>query len=478
MEIEVVKLGGSILHSVEAFGRATEIVERELSENRLPICVVSAMKGVTDKIIGALDECLRTPSFDPQKFIDTLYEAHVAALPPGVEADEALVAEFDKLLHVLSYVKSSGELADSVYAYAVSRGENLSSRVLSLHLENTGIKNQCFYGENLIVTDENNKEATVSLVETKKCLKLNLSPVLEENIVPIIAGFAGRSHLGKVTILGRGGTDDTAVNVAYGLGVKKTVKYVMEEGIMSIDPKFIKLIEEEHPYILTQFSDLPEPRVIPYISYVEASELLREERTKVVHYKVLDALMKGTIELHIKNYYDDNGKGTIIGKVEEAFYEDNEPKPKAISYQRGLAGVKFLPSQSTPPTETFSQVFSKLSEHEVDVRYVSTSGYQISILVPPRDQKKAISALESIEHGLEVEALRGVKGTFSVVGSEMRGMKGFFSRLTGILAKHGVNIEQATQPNSENIIRFGIDDADIPMAVAAVYNEFFKERKK
>jgi aspartokinase len=75
---------------------------------------------------------------------------------------------------------------------------------------------------------------------------------------------------------------------------------------------------------------------------------------------------------------------------------------------------------------------------------------------------------------MEVSPLKGVKGTFSVVGSEMRGMKGFFSRLTGVLARHGVNIEQATQPNSENIIRFSIDDADIPMAVAAVYNEFFK----
>jgi aspartokinase len=65
----------------------------------------------------------------------------------------------------------------------------------------------------------------------------------------------------------------------------------------------------------------------------------------------------------------------------------------------------------------------------------------------------------------------------SVVGSEMRGMKGFFSRLSGVLARHGFNIEQATQPNSENIIRFSIDNDDLYMAVAAVYNEFFKRGK-
>ena len=60
-------------------------------------------------------------------------------------------------------------------------------------------------------------------------------------------------------------------------------------------------------------------------------------------------------------------------------------------------------------------------------------------------------------------------------GSEIRGMKGFFSRLTGTLARHGVNLEQATQPNTENIIRSSIDDDNIPITLAAVYNEFFKE---
>jgi len=60
----------------------------------------------------------------------------------------------------------------------------------------------------------------------------------------------------------RGGTDDTAVNVAYGLGVKRTIKYVMEEGIMSIDPKFIKMLKEEYPEIMAQFYDLPEPKII------------------------------------------------------------------------------------------------------------------------------------------------------------------------------------------------------------------------
>ncbi len=99
---------------------------------------------------------------------------------------------------------------------------------------------------------------------------------------------------------------------------------------------------------------------MPYLSYVEASELLREERTKVVHYKVLDPLMKGKIELQIKNYYDEESEGTIIGTVEEAIYTDNEPRPKAISYQRGLSRSQ-VPTQPEHNTQQRSMARSSAS---------------------------------------------------------------------------------------------------------------------
>lgn len=473
-DLEVIKLGGSILQDSDAFQHAVDIVEEELGKNRLPICVVSAMKGVTDKIINAVNMSHGDPLFKPREFVESLLEDHIKALPKGEDTSEELADEFEKLLHVLAYIKSSGELTDSVYAYAVSRGENFSSRMLSIHFQNRGISNQCIYGEEILVTDENYKEAKVDLEKTKELLNQKLKEPIELNRVLIIAGFAGRSVSGRVTILGRGGTDDTAVNIAYGLGIKRVIKYVNEHGIMTIDPKFIEDLKENYPDLLAQFYDLPDPQVIPYISYVEASELLREGRTKVVHYKVLNPLMKGDIEFHIKNYFNNGSDGTVIGRVEEAIYENKEPRPKAISYQRNLYGVRLLPTQSVTPSEVYSKVFSALSGTGVDIRYLSTSGYQMSFLMPKDDVAVAVEALSGLDVAMEVSPMKGRKGTFSVIGSEMRGMKGFFSRLTGVLARHGVNIEQAIQPNSENIIRFSLDDADIPMAVTSVYNEFFR----
>ena len=93
--------------------------------------------------------------------------------------------------------------------------------------------------------------------------------------------------------------------------------------------------------------------------------------------------------------------------------------------------------------------------------------------MPKADAGKAVEALSSLDVAMDVSILDGEKGTFSIVGSGMRGVRGFLSRVTGVVARYGVNIEQATQPFSENIIRFSVSDEDIPLAVSVLYREFF-----
>ena len=465
MDIVVLKLGGSILRGREDLGRVANVIESEMSEGSLPVCVVSAMKGVTDKIINALSQ-VRTAGFEPRAFVEDLAAEHLSSLPESADP-EPLRREFEKLEHVLSYVRSSGELGDSVYAYTVSRGENFVMRLISAQLEARGIRSRCFYGEDLLVTDENNREAAVNLGRTRLRVEELLAPCVADGIVPVIAGFAGRSGSGLITIFGRGGTDDTAACLAYCLDVKRLVKFVDEGGIMSLDPKFV--VEMEKPEVASRVGKLPKPGLIPYLSYVEASELLREERTKIVHFKVLDPLMRGGIKLQLKSI-GSRGEGTMIGPENGGAGSGH---PKAVSFQRNLYDVRILPTQSVLPTEVYAELFGALASSGVDVRYASTSGYQISLLVAKQDVDVALKALRGLPSAMEVKPIDGAKGTISVIGSEMRGVKGFFSRLTGALAEHDVNIEQATQPNSENIIRFSVSDGDVPLAVAAVYKEFF-----
>ena len=470
MEIEVLKLGGSILKSYQDYQLIADLIEEKRKLGKHPICVISAMKGVTDRIIYALGATRTETGFDPHIFVEALYKEHIIFLPTETKSGD-LRREFDKLEHVLSYVRGSGEISDSVYAYTVSRGENFATRILSYHLESRGILTQCFYGEDLLITDEKNKEAAVNLEKTKLKVEENLVPYISEGKIPLIAGFAGRSEGGLITIFGRGGTDDTAACIAYCVGCKRLIKYVDEGGIMSCDPKFVNELKANSE-VVEKVGTIPEPKLIPFLNYVEASELLREERTKVVHFKVLNPLMKGNITLQLKPIGEES-EGTIISG--ENGKSNQSGRPKAVSFQRGLYGVRFLPSQSVLPTEVYHKVFEALGDSGVDIRYLSISGYQISLLMPQSDVPLAIKALKALEFAVEVTQIEGRKGTFSIVGSEMKGVKGFMSKITGIIAQYGINIEQATQPYGENIIRFSVRDEDIPLAVAAVYAEYFKE---
>ncbi len=465
----MLKFGGSILRSHDDFDKAADIIAEELEQSRLPICVVSAMKGVTDRIIKALNEGGLEGDLGP--LMQDLSSWHLSAAPSGGDPSE-LSDELEKLEHVISYINSSGELNGSVYAYTVSRGENFSSRVLSQHLKVRGVESSCFYGEELLVTDDNLSDASVDLEKTCERVEETLIPCLEEGGVPIVSGFSGRSSEGRVTILGRGGSDDTAACLGYCVKASRVVKYTDTDGVMTLDPKFMEVMRDD-PETRKILGDAPPPQVVPYLTYVEASELLREERTKVAHYKVLNPLMGRNIRFQIKNILRPEDEGTIIGPEEGNHVADSLGRPKVISFQRDLYGLKFLPIQSLTPTEVHASVFDAFSREGVDVRYMSTSGYQVSFLMPKADASRALKTLMELDAVLEATPLEGRKGTFSVIGSGMRGVRGLFSRITGSVARNGVNIEQVTQPNSENIIRFAVDDAEIPRAVAALYMEFF-----
>ncbi len=473
MDFKVLKFGGSILGGRSDFERAAGIIAGELEESNVPIPVVSAMRGVTDRLVDAVEAIRLDGGIDPAHFMEKLYEEHLDALPEPDRPGSSLEAERDNLEHVLRYIRTSGELNDSTYAFAVSRGERFSSLILSEHLASRGIDNRCFGGEELFVTDENYRDAMVDLEKTGEKLLLKLEDCLGGSIVPVIAGFSGRSESGRVSILGRGGADDTAVCVAYCLGAREVVKYVDQKGIMTIDPRFLEEVKNGYPSAKEGLGAMPRPEVIPYLTYVEASELMREERIKVAHYKVLNPLIMGDIRFHIKDVLNPSARGTVIGPEDGNHDYAWYGRPKAITFQRRLHGLRFLPTQSRTPTEVYARVFGALAEQRVDIRYVSISGYQISLLMPEADLGRAIEALESLEVAVDISPLDGLKGTFSIVGSGMRGVRGLLSRVTGTIARHGVNIEQATQPYSENIIRFSVDDEDIPVAVGAVYREFF-----
>ena len=101
MEYKVLKFGGSILKDRSEYMMVSSVVESEIKENNIPIPVVSAMKGVTDRIVEAVDAAYRQQPYDVEGLIEDLYKIHVAALPEDWIPNDVMREEFQQLKHVI-----------------------------------------------------------------------------------------------------------------------------------------------------------------------------------------------------------------------------------------------------------------------------------------------------------------------------------------------------------------------------------------
>ena len=178
----VIKFGGSSLESIDDFKNVSQIIKDMMSSYANICVVVSAMKGMTDK----LENLAQKVGIDPPK------------------------RETDMLLSV---------------------GERISMALLAMTLANHGIEAVSLTGSQAgIITSTEHNNAKILDVHLKK-----ISTALQTNKIPIIAGFQGMSIAGEITTLGRGGSDTTAVAIAAALSAK-VIFYKDVNGVYSKDP--------------------------------------------------------------------------------------------------------------------------------------------------------------------------------------------------------------------------------------------------
>ena len=137
---------------------------------------------------------------------------------------------------------SNGKLQKHELDDILSMGERTSVRIFSAALRNSELKSRYFDpldSDWPIITDASFSNANPLLEECKTRIKKNVLPIVEEGTIPVIAGFVGRTKEGKVTTLGRGGSDTTAFILAEALGADEIVLVTDADGIMSGDPKVV-----------------------------------------------------------------------------------------------------------------------------------------------------------------------------------------------------------------------------------------------
>jgi aspartate kinase len=246
----VVKFGGSSLADNERILRAVTAVAEEAKKGTQIVVIVSAMGKTTD----------------------TLFQA--------------------------AKNSSNGKLHKKDLDEILAMGERTSIRIIAVALKAQGVNSRYVDPHDPewpIITDDSFSDANPILDICYERAKQNVLPILEKSIIPVIAGFVGRTKDNRVTTLGRGGSDTTAFILAKALDADELILVTDAEGIMSADPKVIC-----------------KPKRLPEID-VRTLVGLADSGTKFIHRKALrykDASVKVRVIKH--SHGDLNAEGTLI----------------------------------------------------------------------------------------------------------------------------------------------------------------------
>lgn len=455
------KFGGSSVRNGERITNVTQLVERWSKGNQL-VVVTSAMDSTTDDLFVMAEKAKGGEASDDR--LEEIQKKHHGALLSAVKDSairEKVHSEVSLLISelrtALTGVRSLKELTPRSLDYITSFGERLMVPILAGSLESVGLRVKHFTGgEAGILTDETFGEATPLMNITKHRVKKTLSPLLEENIIPVVTGFNGVTQHGEISTIGRGGSDYTAMIIGSSLDVDEVLIWSDVDGIMTADPRIIE-----------------GAKVIKQLSYDEAAEMAIMG-ARGMHPRALEPAKDGSIPVRIKNSFNSEAEGTLISK--ELYIHTGEVA-KAIASINDLAMISLSGMSMVGKPGMAGEIFGVLARAKVNIIMISQSISEsnITLMVRKSQLPKALSSLELALLGkgtVREITFEDDVSVISIVGAGMKGAPGVAAKLFGAVAEHDINVRMIAQGSSELNISFVVKEKDSAEATRIIHERF------
>ncbi|MEM0216355.1 MAG: aspartate kinase [Candidatus Bathyarchaeia archaeon] len=459
----VMKFGGTSVATGENIRRIADIISSSVSKGHQIIAVVSALDGITEKLIEAAERAEKRDKGFIHNLGQELLNRHLRVAGEAIfnssilkEIQLTIAATLEELEKILTGILYVGELTPRSKDYILSFGERLSAPILYGALKDVGL-NTCFLtgAEAGIVTDDNFGEANPLMNVTKLQVKERLEPLLQKGMVPVVTGFIAATQDGITTTLGRGGSDYTATILGAALGAEEIWIWTDVDGLMTSDPKIV-----------------PNAKTLPELSFREALEMA-VFGAKAMHPRALEPIMDSNTIVRIKNIFNPNGPETVLVKETKA-------KPgtvKAVTLLKDVALINISGAGMVGAPGTAAKVFEVLGKNKINILMISqgASEANISLIIRRNLMEKAVNALElALLGGGLIREITGEDDVcvISVVGAGMRNTPGIASRVFTAVARRGINVRMIAQGSSELNISFVVKESDGPAAVQAVHEEF------
>jgi aspartokinase/homoserine dehydrogenase 1 len=463
--MNVLKFGGTSVGSQESINALISLLKPNAqSEN--PVVVLSAMSGVTNALLEMAEHARNFQEYSAAlKEVEEKHFKVIRALLPASAQNPVLTKLkifFNELEDILQSVHNLRELSPQTKDLILSYGERCSTAMIS-HIAKQQFPEAMYVdGSELIKTDNNFGQAKVNT---------NLSEMLIQDFynanpgkLLFVTGFISSNDEGRVTTLGRGGSDYTAAIWGAALNAEEIQIWTDVDGMLTADPRIVN----------KAFS-------LPELSYTEAMELSYFGAKVIYPPTMIPAFLK-RIPIVIKNTFNIDFPGTYI---KHGTSPSNLPI-KGISSIDEISILNLSGSGMVGKAGFSGRLFSLLSREQINVVLItqSSSEHSITFAVKPADSLKALSLINK-EFELELQAkkleypeVENGLSILAIVGENMKRTPGMSGKLFNALGRNGVNVRAIAQGSSEYNISVIISKADLSKAVNAVHDAFYADLKK
>ena len=430
------KFGGTSVGRPGNFANAVARVAAR--RDRRPVVVVSALTGVTNQLV----EYARVP--ERRDEIGARLAAHHRDFARAVRVDERvldpLTGEWEKAHGAW---RAAAALSAAERDRVVAFGERWSSVLFAAGLASLGLEAVAVEaGAAGLVTDDR-FGAAHPLPEAASRLAESLGswPPLR-----VVTGFLGRTTDGRVTTLGRGGSDYSAAVIGAALGAEEIEIWTDTSGLLSADPRVV-----------------PEARVVPRLSFAEASELAYFG-ARVLHPKTLLPAIERNVPVRILNTArpDDPGSRITAGVAPAG----DGWRVKSIASKKGITAVTIASTRMLLAHGFLARVFEVFGRHHVVVDLVTTSEVSISVTVD--DTSRLPAALAELEGIGRVEVRPGL-AVVAVVGEGAPNHVGLAGHVFTLLGGVGIGLEMISQGASRVNLSFVVRETDAGRAVRLLH---------
>lgn len=353
---------------------------------------------------------------------------------------------------MLNGVRLLQELSPKSLDQLVSYGERCSVCIVAARLNQLGIPAQAFDAWDLgMFTDSNFGDARV-LDKTADAIKSIMNGRIDPNIVAVVTGFIAHDPNGKITTLGRGGSDLTATTIGAALDLDEIQVWKDVDGILSTDPRIV-----------------PQAIPVPDVSYEEASELAYFG-AQVLHPIAMQPAMKKNIPVRVKNSYNPSHEGTVIQRR-----ESQGRLVTAITCKRDVTLLDIVSTRMLGAYGFLSTVFRSFEKHKLSVDVLASSEVSVSLTL---DKKQKISQQSEILGDLSKFAEVSLKQKRAILTliADVDRSSDVLATVFRVFATRGIKVEMLSQGASKVNIRFVLHKEQLVDAMIHLHKCFFEDR--